>query len=112
VIGAGGVEIGGAENYVAAYRGVEGTLDREGAHVDHITLGEIGLALEIPLVAGAGPLGGGFRQDSGEWGVFFGAHGGVLGAHAGLGFGVTFGPSVNALLDRLIGLTPTSRGPQ
>ena len=64
------------------------------------------MAVEVPFVTGAGPLGGAFRQDSGEWGLFVGLHGGALGAHAGLGWGVTMPPKVNAFLNKMIGKSP------
>ncbi|HET8937016.1 MAG TPA: RHS repeat-associated core domain-containing protein [Polyangiales bacterium] len=82
-IGAAGVHVGGLANYVGAYRGYEGSTTGESGS---ITLYEGAIGLEIPFLAGGGIGAGVFDSDS-DHGLFFFAHGGIIGEHGPLGIG-------------------------
>jgi len=82
-IGAAGVEVGGHENYVARFKGKEITSD---CPPEDITINEVGLGAEVPMLGGVG-VGGGTYSTSTESGFFFFIGGGVIGEKGAVGFG-------------------------
>jgi len=96
VIGAAGMEVGGESNYVGGFGGLEKTT---AGPAEKIALGEVGLGVEIPFLAGAGLVLGGYRTGSGEWGLFGGGREGIFGAHKAGGLGVSLPTSVSSWLD-------------
>jgi len=86
VLGAGGVEVGGVQNYMGYFRGYESTTTKCGWPPRTITLKEISFGPEIPFLTGIG-MGGGRYVMSDESGYFFFLGGGAIGEHGALGFG-------------------------
>jgi RHS repeat-associated protein len=84
VLGAGGVEVGGVQNYAGYFIGAESTTQCRSPR--KITLKELSFGPEIPFLAGIG-MGGGRYVMSDESGYFFFLGGGAIGEHGALGFG-------------------------
>jgi RHS repeat-associated protein len=84
-----GVEIGGEQNYVGVFNGVEETTISPAP--EEIDLQEVGFGAEIPFVAGAGGGIGGYQTHK-DAGVFGYAAGGILGQDVSAGAGFSMKP--------------------
>jgi RHS repeat-associated protein len=82
-INAVGIEVGGQQNYVASFVGVEVTSD---GRVERIQLHEVDFGAELPFLAGLG-ISIGFFDTPSDYGFYFSLSGGIIGSHGFLGFG-------------------------
>jgi hypothetical protein len=91
-LSAAGVSAGGEANYGALFSGEEDTysLATGTTTSQQVTLAELAVGPEAPDVVGFGYVGGTYRGEKGDWGLFFGIQGGILGQTFAFGTGFSF----------------------